>query len=72
MFGICKADVHKSVDYIISALLNCKEMEIKFPSNHLQQLEIAQGFKSISRVGFSNCVGTIDGILIWLLKPGKK
>ena len=72
MFGICKADVHKSVDYIISAVLNCKEMEIKFPSNHLQQLEIAQGFKSISRVGFSNCVGTIDGILIWLLKPTKK
>ena len=55
MFGICKADVHKSVEYIMS----CKEMEIKFPSNYPQQLQIAQGFQSISRVGFTNCTGTI-------------
>ena len=71
-FGIAKADVHKSLDIIIAAVLNCKKLGIKFPTDHDKQREIAAGFLSKSRAGFSNCVGALDGMLIWILKPTTK
>jgi hypothetical protein len=35
----------------------------------VQQLEIARGFEKKSTIGINNCVGAIDGILIWTNKP---
>ena len=37
-----------------------------------EQEKIAQGFKKKSWVGFDNCVGCIDGMLVWINKPSKK
>jgi hypothetical protein len=45
-------------------------LEIKFPEDHAEQHRIARGFKACSpQAKFSNCVGAIDGILIWIEKP---
>jgi hypothetical protein len=50
----------------------CKKLESKFPEDHAEQHRIAQGFKACSpQAKFSNCVGAIYGILIWIEKPWK-
>ena len=35
-------------------------------------MNIAQVFEQASAVGFSNCAGAVDGVLIWIIKPTKK
>jgi hypothetical protein len=69
VFGIGNSDVHKSSWPIIDAVNSCKELAITFPKElHLQQ-ELANGCKARSQeVDFDNCVGAIDGILIWIEK----
>lgn len=39
------------------------------PESHTEQSKIADNFRKISSVGFVCCAGTIDGLLIWILKP---
>ena len=46
-------------------------MNILFPSNHRDQMDVAQGFNSKSEINIDGCVGAIDGILIWIHKPDK-
>ena len=47
-FEISKTELHKSVNYIIEAIMKCKELQITFPTNHDDQRKIAEGFKKIS------------------------
>ena len=47
-------------------------LKIKFPTDHSKQRKTAEGFKSKSWVGFDNCVGAVDGMLVWMTAPSKK
>jgi hypothetical protein len=40
-----------------------------FPVDHDAQRELVRQFSICSQVGFDCCVGAVDGILIWILKP---
>jgi len=43
--------------------------KIEYPLCEVKQARIAAGFERASEVGFSNCAGAIDGVLIWMQKP---
>lgn len=70
--GVHYQEVYNSLWIVVDAINSCPELQIKFPTNHQTQLEIASGFQKISRAGFDNCVGCIDCMLIWVNKPCKK
>jgi hypothetical protein len=55
---------------VVDVVNNSKNLKIRFP-NHHEQKTIAQGFKKMSGAGFDKVIGTIDGILIWVVKPSK-
>ena len=73
------ADVHKVGDdqplinvwHVVNAINAVRDLKIKFPSSHREQVKIARGFKAKSSINIDNCVGAIDGILIWIHKPDK-
>jgi hypothetical protein len=54
------------------AINKCDELQKKFPEDHSVQRQIAAGFKNKSQVGFDNCVGDIDSLLICTEKPSEK
>ena len=68
--GVHTNEVYRSAWYVVDAINLCKEFDISFPSNHNQQSEIADGFRKKSDVQLNNCVGCIDGMLLWISKPG--
>jgi hypothetical protein len=55
---------------MVDVVNNHPHLKIQFP-NHKQQKTIAEGFKSMYGAEFDTVVGTIDGILILVLKPSK-
>ncbi len=57
---------------VIHAINTFPGFQITYPSSFIEQEKNAKGFKSASTVGFDNCAGAIDGILIWMLKPTAK
>ena len=61
----------KSVWSVVDAIHKAPEMKIEFPRTHEEQSLVADGFRVKSEIGINNCVGSIDGILIWIHKPGK-
>ena len=69
--GIGYNDVYSSIWDIVDAINLCAKLRIKFPS-HDEQKRTANSFARKSAVGFDNCVGCIDGILIWTNKTTKK
>ena len=69
--GVGYADVHHSVWQIIDTINVSEEFSISFPECHTKQKEIAGRFSSLSWLGFDNCVGCVDGMLIWTQKPNK-
>ena len=53
--------------------INClSEFYISCPSCHKKQREIAASFCEASSVGFDNCAGAIDSILVWMHMPKEK
>lgn len=54
---------------VVDAVNKCDKLAFHFPSDHDVQNQIAAGFKACSDPGFDNCVGAIDGMLLWLEKP---
>jgi len=72
MFGISHSSVFENIDIVIESINNCDALKTEFPSDHDEQRKIADGFlrKSLD-AQFANCVGYIDGILIWMQKPKK-
>jgi DDE superfamily endonuclease len=70
--GIGYTDVFRSVWTVVDAVNACPELDFGYPTDHEQQQEIADGFKSVSRGIFNCCAGAIDGILIWLEKPSER
>ena len=70
--GISLAQVYESVNLVIDAVNTTSILDIKFPTDHTDQKKIAKGFEDVSDVGFNNCCGCIDGILIWTWRPSEK
>ena len=68
--GVGYNAVYDSVWDIVNAINSCDKLKIKFP-NHDQQQFSASQFKRKSDVGFDNCIGCIDGLLIWTNCPTK-
>jgi hypothetical protein len=71
-YGFCYQDMLASVWIVIHTINTIPAFQINYPSPAVEQDKIAQGFKSASTVGFDNCAGAIDGVLIWMLKPTAK
>ena len=69
--GVGYYKVYTSVWNVVDAINACPLLSIKFPT-HEQQKEIAAGFKKKSWVNFGNCIGCIDGMLVWTNKPNEQ
>jgi hypothetical protein len=54
------------------AINHLKEFYISYPETHEKQREIATSSCETSGVGFDNCAGAIDGIIIWTHMPSEK
>lgn len=67
--GVSKSIVYDSIWAVVEAVNKCKELDLKFPSTPDECEAIASEFVQRSMAGFSNCVGCIDGLLIWIEKP---
>jgi hypothetical protein len=70
--GVSHSSIFKASWRIVYAINHCQELQIRFPTDHDKQKRIAAGFKEKSQVGFANCVGAIDGLLIKTEKPTEK
>jgi hypothetical protein len=67
--GFCYQDVLASVWIVVHNMNTFQAFQIHYPSSVVEQEKNARGFKSASTVGFDNCAGAVDGVLIWMLKP---
>ena len=67
--SVCVQEVYKSVHVVINAINLYKDFNIVFSESEEEQQKLADGFMMKSRAGFKNCVGAIDGILVWTDKP---
>ena len=64
--------VFVSVWVVVDSIKSTEDFNIEYPSSHEDQMRIARAFEQKSKVGFDNCVGAVDGILIWMHKPSEK
>ena len=69
--GVGYNNIYHSVWGIVDAVNQCQKLQISYPMSHEKQKEIASKFANKSDVGFDNCAGCIDGMLIWINKPTK-
>ena len=72
VYGISHTAIMDSVWSVVEAVNLLPEFHIEYPKSHTEQMNIARGFEQASAVGFSNCAGAVDGVLIWILKPTEK
>jgi DDE superfamily endonuclease len=72
LFGIGRTDAFRSVWMVVEATHRTNLFNLVFPADHDAQRELASQFSTRSQVGFDCCVGAVDGILIWILKPSPK
>ncbi len=72
VFGVSYSEVLSSVWIVVDAINQCPQFEISYPDSLEEKRTIAAGFEAASTPGIKNCVGAIDGILIWMLKPSMK
>ena len=68
---VCHAEFYRSVWIIVDAIHASNEFDIKFPSDYAMQQQMAAKFSQKSSIGLTNCVGAVDGILIWTNRPSK-
>jgi hypothetical protein len=66
-YGISEASVRRVYGRLLRPFISFDEFIIEYPDSEEAQLKLACKFQSVSEVKFSNCVGAIDGILIWIL-----
>jgi hypothetical protein len=70
--GVGVNEVMTSVWKVVDAINQCTNLQIRFPEDHGEQNRIALAFQRKSEVGYSNCVGCVDGMLVWISKPDKR
>jgi len=72
-FGISKSSAYVAKDIFIDAVLQCTDLDIKFPTTNKEYTAIAQDFESKATVTIlQGCVGTIDGFFQPMMKPSIK
>ena len=69
IFGVSHTAVVDSIWIIVQAINDHPGFNLQYPEDHETQMRVAEGFRNVSAVDFSNCAGAIDGILIWIHKP---
>ena len=57
---------------IINSMNSCNNFAISYPESLEEQKEIVMCFMNASTPGISNCMGAINDILMWTLKPSLK
>lgn len=67
--GVSVRSVHNAVLKVVHAVNICPQMSISIPSDHGEQRQLAAGFQAKSAAGFDNCLGAVDGFLVWIEKP---
>ena len=65
-------DFYLSVWAVVDATNRCPSLNFQFPTTESECQAISTKFAARSKAGFTNCIGCIDGLLIWLEKPSKK
>ena len=70
--GIGKTDLYRSIWAVVHATNACTTLQFSFPTTSDQCESIASEFSHRSKAGFRNCIGCIDGMLVWTEKPSKK
>ena len=65
-------DFYLSIWAIVDAMNRCPLLQFQFPTTISECQTISTEFSSRSKAGFNNCIGCIDGLLIWLEKPSQK
>ena len=69
--SVGKTDFYRSIWGVVHATNECSSLDFQFPSTLAECQSISNEFSLRSKVGFTNCIGCIDGLLIWLEKPSK-
>ena len=67
--GIGKTDVYHSVWAVVHANDRCPRLQFQFLTTVAECKDLAADFTFRSKAGFDNCVGYIDGMLLWMEKP---
>ena len=62
-------DFYLSIWAVMDATNQCPLLKLIFPTTISQCQVISSEFSAQSKAGFNNCIGCIDGLLIWLEKP---
>ena len=70
--GIGKTDVYRSVWAVVHAMNTCAPLQLCFPMTIEECKAMADEFSFRSKAGFDNCVGCINGMLLWTEKPFHK
>ena len=65
-------DFYLSFWAVADATNQCPSLKFKFPTTISECQAISSELSAQSKAGFNNCIGCIDGLLIWLEKPSKK
>ena len=65
-------DFYLSVWAIVDATNRCPSLHFQFPTTESECQAISTELAARSKAGFTNCIGCIDGLLIWPEKPSKK
>ena len=71
VYGVSHSEVFISTWKVVDAVQNTRRLNMQFPGCHKKQNEIARKFKAISEAKFDNCIGCIDGMLVWITKPNE-
>ena len=71
-YGVSHTIILDSVWCVVDTVNQLPEFHIEYPRSQAEQKKIAKGFEEKSEVGFTNCAGCIDGLLIWTHKPSEK
>ena len=61
----------RSVWKVVDAVNATTAFDIKFPTDYKIQGKMAAKFHKKSEISLRNCVGAVNGILIWTNKPNK-
>ena len=72
VYGVSHTIVLDSVWCVVDAVNQLPNFHIEYPRSRAEQMKIAKGFEETSDVGFPNCAGCIDGLLIWTHKPSEE
>jgi hypothetical protein len=64
VYGVSHTIILDSVWFVVEGINQVPEFYIEYPKSLIMQKAIAKGFEEKSNIGFSNCAGCIDGLLI--------